>query len=174
MDFFRGDDRGPDDVSMKEGFTAKPPSRPMTPAQALQYLADKIKINANILTLGMTWRESTPGDLIATAQTQEGGFQGKNYFYKVTIPDNELTLHSLNPKGVFGPPLPIAEGLTTSKFYIVANHQNIQQATIIGFRHGMVHTKEVTFLTTIPRKYIVGYRTGKDTTKEDIPFTPVR
>jgi len=175
MDFYRGDDRIPTDgVICSQGFTAKPPSPTMNGDQARLYLAQQFMNGSQRLTcqdVGMTWRQQTPGGLVATAQHQEGAYAGKNYFYKITIPDTELMAWELNNKGHRERQIAVAEVGTTRKYCLIHNSTTYETATLIALCHP-VSTREATFLTAIPSQYIVGTRTGKDTLNENMPFAP--
>ena len=174
MDFFRGDDRNPaDSVIRKQGFTAKPPIPTMNGNQARLYLAQQFmkgNMRLSCHDVGMTWREQTPGGLVATAQTQEGAF-AKSYFYKISIPDRELMAWELTNKGDRERQIPLSNVGTTRKYCIIHNGNTYETATIIALCHP-VHTREATFLTAIPAQYIVGTRTGKDVLNESLPFSP--
>jgi hypothetical protein len=172
MDLYRGDNRGPGDMDLRTiGFKAKPPALPMNGAQARDFLADIFKTKTSF-DIGVLWRASTPGFLIATALTQTGAFQGMKYFYKIIIPDNELTLQAIDIKGRLQHTFPVGDALDARKYFLLFNNRRYQDADMIAFCHGIVSTKEVTFLTTIPARYIYGYRSGMSTHIEKLPFAP--
>ena len=173
MDFFRGDNRGPQDNSiLAYGFACKPPSQPMDGPKAYKYLLDELARCKGPNTLGQTWRERTPGNLNASAMTQAGAFQNMKYFYKFTIPDDELTAIEVSDGGKIEGVFSIAEALTRKVYFVLCDNNAVANANLIAFCHGKVNTKEATYLTTIPKKYIVGYRNGHNTTEEHIPFVP--
>jgi len=175
MDFYRGDNRGPDDVNiLRHGFTAKPPAVPMNGAESRAFLSLMLAEYKGSAELGFKWRGETPGGLVATAMIQGGGYQGMKYFYKCTIPNDELTLQKLTSKGKLGDPLPVTEALASRSYFLLYNNGSYQTADLIAFCHGQVQSKEATFLTTIPARYIVGYRSGQNTTNETVPFAPFR
>jgi hypothetical protein len=172
MDLYRGDDRGPGDMKLRTiGFNAKPPALPMNAAEARDFLTNIFKTKTSF-DVGVLWRASTPGNLIATAMTQGGAFQGMKHFYKIIIPDNELTLQVIDFKGRLQNTFPVGDALNTRKYFLLFNNRRYQDADMIAFCHGIVDTKEVTFLTTIPARYIYGYRNGMNTNKENVPFAP--
>lgn len=174
MDFYRGDNRGPMDATLiTVGFSAKPPEQPMSASAARAFLATSFQTKKP-LDIGMEWRKQTPGFLVATAMTQTGGFQQMKYFYKISIPNGELTAQELEMNGTLGKTFPVNEASTRNKYFLLFNHLTYQNATLIAFCHGIVHSKEATFLTTIPARYIEGYRSGMSTTKEHAPFAPFR
>lgn len=187
MLFFRGDNRSPlDSVIQKEGFTAKPPAVTMTAGEARAFLT-KVLDKATLNDIGMTWRKQTPGYLVATAMTKAGAFEQMTYLYKIEIPDLVLTARKIGEKGVVGDAFPLSDALTYTKYFILHDGTTYNDATIIAFCHGLVDTKEATFLTAIPRAYIVGYRqtsltletdkaTGKKRTYDvtKVPFAPMR
>jgi hypothetical protein len=172
MDFYRGDDRGPEDMKLrKDGFDAKPPAMTMDGLMARKFLENLFKTRTSV-DIGFLWRSQTPGNLVATAMKQGGAYQGKKYFYKIVIPDHELTLKSINLKGVMQNTFPVNQALTKGGYFLLYNNPKYESASIVALCHGCVDTKEVTFLTKIPSKYIVGYRSGSNTTKEEVPFAP--
>jgi hypothetical protein len=172
MVFYRGDDRGPGDMKLRTvGFDAKPPAVTMDGSLARTFLANLFRTQTSV-DIGFGWRAETPGNLVATAMTQEGAFQGKNYFYKIVIPDQELTLQVINMRGVRQVCFPVNLALTKGGYFLLYNNPRYEAASMIAFCHGCVHTKEVTFITKIPSRYIVGYRNGANTTKENVPFAP--
>jgi hypothetical protein len=170
MDFYRGDDRGPQDMKIRQvGFDAKPPAPTMNAAMAREFLK-KLFNTRTINDIGFQWRVQTPGYLVATAMKQGGAFQGKNYFYKITIPNVELTLQTLNKQGILEDIFPTNQALTKGGYFLLFNNHKYEAATLIALCHGCVSTKEATFLTVIPSRYIVGYRSGSNTIKENVPF----
>jgi len=172
MDFYRGDDRGPGDMDLRTiGFAAKKPALPMDGDQAREFLSGIFETYA-VNDFAFKWRGQTPGFLISTAMVQGGGFQGKKYFYKLTIPDNELTLQIIDNKGNRLNKFPVKDGPVKRKYFLLFNNGSYEKADLIAFCHGIVDTKEATFLTTIPTRYIVGYRGGFNTIKEKVPFAP--
>jgi hypothetical protein len=170
MDFYRGDDRPPyDAVLSTQGFTAKPPAQTMSGDQARAFLANA---SGKPHEIGFRWRVQTPGGLIATSMTQEGAFSQFRHFYKITIPDNEITLRRLTNTKELGANVQPSSALGTSDYFILYNNKNYQAADLIGFCHGKVSTKEVTFLTAIPARYIAGFRQARYTGDSDVPFIP--
>lgn len=175
MDFFRGDNRGPtDDSILAHGFAAKPPELPMDGPAAWRFAQLNVlgKSEGQLNTAAMTWRERTPGNLVASALTQGGAFQNMKYFYKFSIPDDELSAFEIGDGGALGHGFPIAQAPAKKAYFLICNNSSLPQADLIAFVHGKVNTKEATFFTTVPKKYIVGYRNGKNTINESCPFAP--
>ncbi|WP_287849469.1 hypothetical protein [Acidiphilium sp.] len=188
MDFYRGDGRGPNnEVLRTKGFTAKPPAVTMTGTQARHHLAGLYStivgkynfgakkgqdISADTNTIGQGLRKETPGNLIATAMTQAGAYQQTAYFYKITIPDNELTFQKIKQNGELAEIISAQEALTTKAYFLLFNNSSFENADILALCHGVVDSKEATFFTGIPAKYIVGYRSGQNVLKNNVPFVP--
>ena len=172
MDFYRGDNRPPHDpVLSTRGFTAKPPAQTMSGDEARAFLQNMAGGPAEI---GMVWRGQTPGGLIATAMTEEGAYSHLQHFYKITIPDEEITLRLLTRTKALGANVQHSSALKTPAYFVLFNNGNYQAADLIGFCHGLVHTKEVTFLTAIPARYIAGFRQTAHTGRLGMPFVPFR
>lgn len=157
MDFYRGDNRPPTDKTIQlKGFNAKPPAITMSPDQARKWLSDEIAKKKNLLSLGFFLRVQTPGFLISTAMKREGATEQTDYIYHIKI-DNlhcfKITKSGVGEKIKTANPLVISEQL-----FLIVNNMDYEKATIIALGHGKVDSKEATFLTAIPKKYIMGYR----------------
>ena len=173
MDFYRGDDRDPKDaVLVRDGFSAKPPAKTMSGVGARGFLAGLYNQGMRTEDFAFKWRGQTPGFLVSTAMTQDGGFQQKAYFYKISIPNTELTFQVLNNNGSLGQVIPAANALNAGGYLLAFNNGSYLNADVIAVCHMKVNTKEATFLTAIPARYIVGERHGADTTDKSKPFTP--
>ncbi len=104
----------------------------------------------------------------------EGAFEAKEYVYKITIPDGDLELRQISNQGI-GDTIPM-NGFdiqkSTKNFLILNTPHNA--TNILALVHGMVSTKEATFYTAIPQKYIVGYRGKHEDTYQSItpPLPP--
>ncbi|NIJ34623.1 hypothetical protein [Sphingomonas oligoaromativorans] len=172
MDFYRGDDRPPHDpVLSTRGFTAKPPAQTMSGDEARAFLQNMAGGPAEI---GMVWRSQTPGGLIATSMIEDGAFTQFRHFYKITIPDEEITLRLLTRRKTLGANVQHSSALSTRDYFVLFNNGNYDAADLIGFCHGQVQSKEVTFLTAIPARYIAGFRQSAYTGRPDVPFIPFR
>ena len=174
MDFFRGDNRAQSDMVLQsKGFTSKgSPDRDGNAAR--KFLLDQFSSPA-IKTphdLAFKWRVQTPGGLIATAMVEDGAYTQTHYFYKITIPDNELTFRRYLKGGAIGPEVPLSSVLEQRDYLIMHNGSSYETADIIALYHGKANTKEVTFITPIPPRYISGFRAGAHTGSSHIPFIP--
>ena len=172
VEFFRGDDRAPSDpVLRSQGFTPKGiPERDGKAAR--KFLRDQFS-DGSINTpndLGFRWRIQPPGGLIATSMTQDGAYTQTHYFYKITIPDNELTFRRYLRNGEIGAIVPNDSVLSQWDYLIMHNKESYEQADIIALYHGRTNSKEVTFITSIPANYISGFRNGSNTGRNDVPF----
>lgn len=175
MDFYRGDDRSPwkgePSNICNVGFTLYPANKARTLEEARNEISCNMK---KLLSYMTTLRVQTPGGLISTAMIPEGAFEAKEYVYKITIPDGDLELRQISNQGI-GDTIPM-NGFdiqkSTKNFLILNTPHNA--TNILALVHGMVSTKEATFYTAIPQKYIVGYRGKHEDTYQSItpPLPP--
>lgn len=163
MDFYRGDDRPPTDEKIsKIGFDGWPTYQAIqSPGDARAWITNQLKTDKNVMTMAFRLRVQTPGGLIATAMKEAGAFEGKSYVYKITLPD--VSLVELTRQGAGKPVAPVDDPLEVRGYFLILDNADYQKASLIGIGHGQVDTKEATFLTAIPRKYVVGYRKKTET-----------
>lgn len=168
MDFYRGDGRGPNDEKIKSvGFDGWPTYKALqSPEEARQWLSDQLKKDKNVMTMAFNLRVQTPGGLIATAMKEAGSYEGKEYIYKITVPD--VSLVKLGNKGA-GELMAAQDPLDVRSYFLILDNPDYTKASLIAIGHGQVDTKEATFLTTIPRKCIVGYRTKNENQFKAMP-----
>jgi hypothetical protein len=169
MDFYRGDDRSPNDEKIRKvGFDGYPEYKAIeSPDKARAWITEQLKKDKNVMTMAFRLRVQTPGGLIATAMKEAGAFEGKRYVYKITIPN--VSLVELKNSGAGAPINGVEDPLEIRKYFLVLDNPDYNQASLIGIGHGQVDTKEATFLTPIPAKYIVGHKTKTENQFQPMP-----
>jgi len=171
MDFYRGDNRAPTQGEgniCNVGFTLYPAYQALPIQQARQTISTNWN---NLLTYMFGLRVTTPGGLISTAMIPEGAFEGKEYVYKITIPDTSLHLVELSKQGL-GAAIPMATFniRTYTKALLIMDNANFNLATnVLAIGHGLVATKEATFYTALPLQYVVGYRKKSEDQFQPLP-----
>jgi hypothetical protein len=166
MEFYRGDSRPPCDWTLDIGFAA---IRPMLPEEARQWLVTQlVKHSGDVPALCQTLRQTRDSSVIATAIDAGGAFLQCKYLYKIRI--NTLHFFEL---GSEGPGRQIHNPLVYRGAFMIRDHFLYLAAKIIGIGHGMVCTKEATFLTTIPRTFIKKFKMNSGNW-QDMPPAPQR
>lgn len=101
--------------------------------------------------------------------TQDGAYQGAAFLYKISIPNHDVRLQEIGKDGRLGEVLSHEQALTTRKYFVLYDSGSYATATLLAFCHP-VGGREATFLTAIPARYVVGFRSKGNTTKTDYPF----
>ncbi|MGI4959256.1 MAG: hypothetical protein ACRYGI_16890 [Janthinobacterium lividum] len=167
MRFYRGDNRLP--LELNEGF--KPQNAPTTATPANRLKTD-LASAGNARDMGFVWRKQTPGGLIATARHREGSYEGMKALYTIDISDDRLFISTFQGAAIkpLGRLTGLPDGTPPGGDYLITDTHDVSEANIIAFSHGLVSSKETTFLTAIERKYITGFLTGADTNKSSVGF----
>jgi hypothetical protein len=164
MIFYRGTETPPNKVSENgfktHGAEAAPKGMLLDWFQA-QLLLDKHK--HSVKDMAFAWRKQTPGGLIATSATEMGAWEQTKYVYRIDYSQLYIfTLQNDGAPGPFGSRESNALALG-SKYALLSDRPTLEalpQATVLALYHGVVDSKEVTFMNPIPPSLITGYRPG--------------
>src|SRR5688572_19673843 len=168
MRCYRGINDPPATKYLNAGFTYFPKHQAPT-GNLYAWFVARLKEIGKVSDLGFKWRVTTPGGLVATAVPEEGAFEAKPYVYQIEYPDSELYFFRFEKANKNGAPSgsePLSVrgesvDLATRKSYgLVANAPVVTDATVLAFYHGEVTTRELTFMSEIPRNKIIGWREG--------------
>ena len=172
MDFYRCDDRQPSQIRDKSGIEAW---QPMSAAQAYSFLMSEATGTRKPIDFTNSLRVQTCPKAVATSRITDAGFEQRAYFYVITIPDDILQLRRITSTGIEAAPLREAdlEDLNQFSGFVVFDAPTIAEAEVIGYGHGRSTVGEVTFLTTIPLKYVRGYKPGGPRLNHAVPYIPV-
>ncbi len=147
---YRGDSRAPE-VIKSNGFAAQNPrSLDEIRADLLSYC----KPPKSPLDLSRLIISSPQKEYISTDPSEDcGGYSGKGYIYKIVFDDLKERQWT---REVLGDNTEVKINNFTPKLYL--NAERLSDASLIALQHYGTISREVTFLTAIPKQNIIQYK----------------